>query len=156
MAFPTIDNRVQQLLLTHLVDGFRTWLTFSIQPNLAVFEKTVTPWGMDRGEKIDQTTMHTVAYRTAWPKSLSEVTDIQATCAYSVRALRTLDIMIGINQSITITYPDFRQSSIWGFLRSFITAEHKEGEQPEINLVICATNIDGIALLESGPNMLNL
>ena len=121
-----------------LDDGFSTIITFANLPLVKLYEKEVTPPGYSAGGAIDTTTMRNTAYRTSAPKKLKSVTSVSATVAYATEALEQIWAQIGVNQLITITYPDDSTIAFYGWVDEFTPGNHTEGEQPTASLtVIC-------------------
>lgn len=132
-------------------DGFRTLVTFARAPNIALWEKTVTPPGFDGGEKVETTTMHNVRYRTSAPRYLITLTDSEFTAAYDPKVYN--DILAIVNQKDTIThrFPDGSTLAYFGFLQTFEPQECEEGTQPEATCMICPTNVDPATGDEASP-----
>jgi hypothetical protein len=125
-----------------LRDGFRTHITFSIDPTLELWEKNVTPPGIEGGDAIDQTTMHNIFRRTKAPRQLYEVSDSSMTCAYDPACYDAIRDMVNVPQTITCTFSDGSTFADYGWLRSFLPTEHVEGEQPEAEVVIIFSGED--------------
>lgn len=114
-----------------LENGYQALITFANNPTVAFWEKTVGPGGMDNGEKIDITTQHNQVRRTFAFKSLWEKTDGQTTVGYDPNVEPEIRAMLGVNQEITITYPNGDTEADWGALQKFERAELQEGTMPE-------------------------
>jgi hypothetical protein len=125
-------------------DGFSTTIDFSGFPTLTLvmWEKTVTPPGVDGGGPNETTTMRNTALRTNAPKKLKSMTEGSATVAYDPAIYPTLFAMINVNQLITINYPDGSSIAFWGWLNSFEPGEIVEGEQPTADLNFQCSNQD--------------
>jgi len=119
-----------------LDDGFSTIITFDLAPSIRLFEKDVTPPGYTAGGPIETTTMRNIAYRTSAPRQLKSLTQITATVAYATSALEDIWAMIGVNQLITVTFPDESTLEFFGWIEEFTAATHTEGEQPTASLVV--------------------
>lgn len=122
--------------IKRLDDGFSTIITLENIPNIRIYEKDVTPPGYTAGGPIDTTTMRNVAYRTQAPRKLKSLTQVSATVAYATSAYPDIWAQIGINQLITITFPDESTLEFYGWIEEFTPSTHVEGEQPTANLVI--------------------
>jgi hypothetical protein len=127
MATPANQKRLD--------DGFSTLITLENIPDIKLFEKEVTPPAMQAGGPIETTTMRNVVVRTAAPKKLKNLGPVNATCAYATDSLETIYAQLGINQRITVTFPDGSRFRYWGWLDSFTPGSNKEGEQPTAAVV---------------------
>lgn len=125
-----------------LEDGYQTVITFALDEDIALWEKTVTPPGMEGGEKVSITTMHNREVMTYAPRSLKEVTDSQMTVAYDPAVLTSILALINIPGKITITFPDLSTWAFDGYLKNFQPGSIQEGTQPEATCTIVATNRD--------------
>jgi hypothetical protein len=123
-------------------DGFKTLLTFAAQSNVKMYEKSVTPVGVEAGGANDTTTMRNTTWRTKAPKKLKSLTDGSATVAYDPAVLPQIIAMVGVNQLITTTFPDGDTWAFWGWVDAFNPGEITEGEQPTADIVIIASNQD--------------
>lgn len=113
-----------------LDDGFSTFITLENLPTVKLYEKEVTPPSYTAGGPIDTTTMRNLAYRTSAPRKLKGLGKVSATCAYATEALESIWAQIGINQRITITFPDGSEIRFHGWIEEFTPSAHKEGDQP--------------------------
>lgn len=125
-----------------LDDGFATFITFANMPTVKIWEKEVTPPGFTAGGPIDTTTMRNTALRTSAPRKLKTLTQVSATVAYATSALAVVNAQIGVNQLITIHYPDGSTLAFWGWLESFTPASNSEGNQPTAAIVVNPSNRD--------------
>jgi hypothetical protein len=125
-------------------DGFPTTVEFSVTPvfGTVLWEKTVTPPGMDGGGPNDTTTMRNVRWRTMAPKKLKTLTEMSGTMAYDPQAFEDLNDMIQVNQLITVNFPDGSTLAFWGWLDKFEPNEVQEGEQPDAEFTIQPSNQD--------------
>lgn len=114
----------------------------SLADGVVLHEKAVTPPGMDIGEKVDTTGMRNQVVRTAVPGQLIETTPGQMTCAYDPAFLVTAQSQLGVNQEITVTFPDGEVYTFWGWLRSFKPNEVKGNEQPTAECIFESGNED--------------
>ena len=125
-----------------LKDGYQTLIAFAADNTVEIWEKTVTPMGLEGGDKIDQTVMANANVRTYAPRALIDVSDGSMTVAYDPLSLTKLLALINVNTTITVTLPDGSTWTFWGYLKSFIPGELTEGEQPEAECEIVATNVN--------------
>jgi hypothetical protein len=139
-----------------LDDGFPTYITFANIPTVKLYEKEVTPPGMTANGPIDTTTMRNTAWRTMAPKQLKTMPQISATVAYATDAIEVLYGQIGVNQPVTVTFPDGSSVSFWGWIEEFTPGANTEGEQPTASLTVQPSlrNADGteVAPAYYGPD----
>jgi hypothetical protein len=132
-------------------DGYRTLITFRLNPAIQLWEKTVKPPGFDGGDKIDTTTMHNDVWRTYEHRALKTLTDVSASCAYDPDVYPGILELLNDTTVITIRYPDHSTLCFWGFLQKAEVQEHKEGEMPMINITVTPTNWDPNTFTEEAP-----
>jgi hypothetical protein len=137
---------------TKLKDGYQTLIAFSVDPDISFWEKTVTPPGFDGGELIDQTTMFNTTVMTYAERALFKVTDAQLRAAYTPKLYDQLLAIQGTPGTITVHFPDGSTLDFAGVLKSAIPGENVEGTQPEIVIVIGATNVDPSTGVEVVPD----
>ena len=125
-----------------LEDGYQSLITFSLKPDIAIWEKAVGPGGIDGGEKIDVTTQHNRYRRTYGARSLWDKTDSENTCAYDPNNFNDIRGMINQEQTITITYPNGDTEADFGVLQKFERNQLQEGEFPEASFTIFFTGKD--------------
>lgn len=124
-------------------DGFPTTIEFSASPGVMgvlLWEKNVTPIGLSGGGANDTSTMRNTRMRTKNPKSLLDVSDMSVTMAYDPECYQELLDMIQLNQLITIWWPDGSFLYFWGWIDEFQPNEVSEGEQPDADVTIIASN----------------
>lgn len=131
-------------------DGFSTLITFASNGAVKLWEKTVTPGGRSAGGAIDTTTMRRTKWRGKRPKKLRTFGDTSVTCAYDPLVQAEMDAMLGVNQQITITFPDGKTTMFWGWLDNWEPGENSEGEQPTCDVTIIASMEDN-AGVEQDP-----
>jgi hypothetical protein len=119
-----------------LVDGYQSLITFGDEIAINLWEKQVTPPGIEGGEPIDQTTMHNVTWRSQAPRSLKELLQTQMTVAYDPGVYDSITGHINVIQTFTVTFADGTTYAFWGWLRSFVPAALVEGTQPEATCII--------------------
>jgi hypothetical protein len=130
-----------------LKDGYQCAITFSNATGIALWEKTLTPPGIDGGAKVDNTTQHNQGVRTAYPRGLYDTADSKMTVAYDPAVLVTVLAQVNKNQEITLNFPDGSTWTFWGWLGSFIPGPMEEGTQPTAECTIFSGNID-----DTGPS----
>jgi hypothetical protein len=126
--------------MARIDDGHSTTVTFASQDTVLLWEKEVTPPGIEGGGANDTTTMLNTAWRTKAPKKLVSLTDAAMTVAYDPAFLDDVLDMINENQTITITFPDGSTWVFWGWLDTFVPNACVEGEQPTAQCTIIPSN----------------
>lgn len=137
--------------MAFLKNGFSATYTFAGSSIATLKEIAVKPPGVDSGGPIDQTTMKNSTYRTASPKSLKTLTEAKATVAYDAAILTTIIAQVGVNQLITVNFPDGHHWAFYGFLDKFEPGELKEGERPTADITIAITNLNATDV-ETAPS----
>ena len=134
-----------------LKDGFRSVVTFELNPTIAIFEREVTPPGIDGREPIDTMTMHTNRWMTKHPRQLLEMTNGSISFAYDPKVYD--DILDLINQVtvVTHTFSNGDRLSYWGFLKAFKPESHGEGKMPMASGELIPTNEDPNTNTEEDP-----
>jgi hypothetical protein len=128
--------------MSRLDDGFSTLISFSGAPSIKLYEKEVTPPGVQGGGATETTTMRNETWRTQAPKKLKTLSEGGASCAYDPAVYTDIVAQINVNQEITITFPDGSTLVFWGWLDGFVPAALKEGEQPTADVTIIPSNQD--------------
>jgi hypothetical protein len=133
-----------------MTDGHPTTVAFAEDATVKLDEKTVTPPSIEGGGENDVTTMLNVEWRTRMPKKLKTLGEMSLTAAYDPAVYPEIVAMINVNQLITITFPDSSTVAFWGWIDTFEPGEISEGEQPEADLTVIASNLNS-TLVETGP-----
>lgn len=128
-----------------LDDGFSTLIGLANLPTVKIFEKAVTPPGMQAGGAINTTTMRNIAFRTSAPKQLKTLTQVTTTVAFATAAIPDIQSQIGVVQLITVSYPDGSTLAFYGWIDEFMPGSFSEGEQPTATLTVHPTmrDLDG-------------
>lgn len=134
-----------------LDDGYRTLVTFALDTNLEIWEKSVTPPGLDGGDEIDTTTMHNDRWRTNAPRALIRMTPFSMTCAYDPTVYTAALSLVNRETTITVRYPDGSTLAFYGFLKTLEPGELVEGTQPEMTVTVVPTNQDPTTGAEEDP-----
>lgn len=129
--------------MSRLDDGLGTLITFAAASSVLLWEKEVTPPGIEGGGPNDTTTMHNVAWRTMAPKQLKTLTPSTFKAAYDPAVYDSILAMIQVNQQITITFPDGSTLAFYGWVDEFTPDAIVEGEQPTAEVTIQPSNQDG-------------
>jgi hypothetical protein len=107
-----------------LESGFPTFFTFSTVPAIPLYIKSIKPFGLDQGGETDVTTMDAPrdangkAWRQFAPKMIRRLTNATVTWAYKASAFSNTNLLasLGINQLITLTFPNGATYAIWGYI----------------------------------------
>lgn len=132
-------------------DGFPTKIAFASKPAVSFWEKSVKPPGVDGGDAIEHTNMHSLAWRLKGPRKLKTLTDTSTTASYDPAVYADILTLCNAPDSITITFPNGSSISFYGFLRTFEPSDAGEGAEPTASITITPTNRDPVTGLESPP-----
>ena len=126
---------------TTLKDTYGLTISFAAVPTLALYldPKSVTPYGIDGGDSIDNTTMTNTKYKTKSPGTLIELTDGSFTAAYDPGQLALIYGAVNVNTLITFTYADSTSEAVYGYLKSFTPNEHAASTDATAECVIVAS-----------------
>lgn len=102
-----------------LANPFPTFITFSLDDDIALWEVSTGLPGPEGGEPIDTTTHRNIAFRSKDPRKLQEIMAAPVEVAYDPEALLSIIAMINKNQQITWTFSTGGTWTIWAYLRSF-------------------------------------
>lgn len=152
MAAPVPAARVDPAGIK-LKDGYSALVTFATDTNIELWEKTVTPPGMDGGDAIEQTTMHNDQWRTYAPRGLITLTEFVFTAAYDPEVYNSLLALINRETTVTVRFSDGSTLAFYGFLQKVEMKEMTEGEQPELTATVRPTNFDPTNKVEAGPTL---
>jgi len=138
--------------MARIDDGHPTTIDFANAPStgLLVWEKEVTPPGLNGGGPNDTTTMRNTTWRTMAPKKLISLTQGSFVAAYDPEAFSILLDQLNVNQLITVTFPDGSTYDFWGWMNEFTPNACTEGEQPTANVTIEPSN-QNAAGVETAP-----
>lgn len=138
-----------------LRDGFASLITFAGAPTISLWEREVTPPGVDGGGPNDVTNMRSTAWRSKLPKKLKSADDITVTAQYGPQVYNDIIAQCNVNQLITVTFSDLAQVKVWGWLNTFKPNPMREGEAPDAVVTIHCSNLDAsqaeVAPLYIGP-----
>lgn len=134
-----------------LKDGYQSLVTFAANPTISLWEKAVTPPGLDGGEPVVQTTMHNTQWRTMAPRALITMTPHQFMGAYDPAIYTSILTLINVETTVTVTFKDGSTLAFYGFLQKFEPAQLQEGTQPEAAITIVPTNFDYVNKVEAAP-----
>jgi hypothetical protein len=150
MAAPSATAR-QTPVGKKLENGKTIKITFSLDPDVSIWEINITPGGTDGGDPIDTTTQWNTRRRTKSPRNLINGTDGSGTAAYDPQCQAQLDAMVNVPQTITYLYWDGSTEARFGYLRSWAKNEMSEGNMPTMNFVIVHTDYDTVNDVEADP-----
>ena len=133
-------------------DGFPTLVTFSESTSAALYfyETEVSPPGFSAGGENDTTTMRNTAWRTKAPKKLITLSSFSEVAKYDPAILDEITGMIGVNQQITVTFPDTSTWVFWGWVDEFTPNAVTEGTMATANLTVIPSNQNG-SQVETAP-----
>lgn len=134
-----------------LKNGYQTLITLSGAPDIDLWEKTVQPFSLDKGDAIDITTQHNLIVTTKAPNALFDLADGQATVAFDPAVLPDLLAQLGVEQTITYTLPNGGQYAVFGFFKSWVPNALARGTHPEATVTIVHTNVDPADGSEASP-----
>lgn len=121
-------------------DGYQTLVSFAADSSVLMYEKSVTPPGIDGGGEVDTTTMLNTTYRTFKPKALITMTNAKMTVAFDSAVYPEIVALVNTNTLITLTFPDASTLAFWGWLDKFTPGDFVEGEQPTAEVEIVQSN----------------
>lgn len=138
--------------MARLKDGYQALISISDAPNIELWEKRITPPGVEGGGMIDTTGMRNSAYRTRYPKALITLSDSSGVCAYDPAVYNTVLANVNVNQEIRLTFSDGSTITFYGWLDMFKPQEMQEGEEPLAEFTIIPSNVDE-SDAETGPTI---
>lgn len=131
--------------------GYSTKITFAANPTVSFWEKSIQPPGVDGGDAIDITTMHSVTWRNMAPASLKTLSECSVTAAYDPNLYNQALDLVNVETTVTITFPDASTLAFYGFLQKIEFSEISEAEFPECTLTIFASNNDPVNSVLAAP-----
>jgi len=138
--------------MSFIDDGFSTLVTFSASTSAALYfqEREVTPPGITAGGENDTTTMKNTSWRTKAPKQLLSLTPMSEVAKYDPAIYDEVVGMVGVNQQITVTFPDSSTLVFWGWVDEFTPNAISEGTMGTANVTIIPSNQNG-SQVETAP-----
>lgn len=123
--------------------GFGISVSFSVDTDLKLYCKSVTPPGFDAGEDIDITTNETYGAMEMAPADLGQPTDMTLTVAENLEDRAKLQAALGKHQAVTLTFKKTKNRAVGrtltfadAWIRSWTPSDHTIGEQPTVEVVI--------------------
>lgn len=150
MAAPPVVARVTPID-PKLTNGYQALIAFQLDPDFSLWEKEVTPPGIEGGDPIDTMTQHDVEYATQAPRALIKHEGGQFTAGYNPGMLVNGDSMINQPQAITYHFPNTDSITYWGYLRSIKATGMSDGTMPLCTAMIEITNYDPYNCVQAGP-----
>lgn len=121
--------------LGHFTDGGGIRVVF-VNQGISVYEKNVTPGGVEGGDPIDITTNDNTSQRSFAPPRLTSPTPTNLEVTYDETDLAALEAAVDQSDTIRIEWPDDTTRAKVGWLRSVTPNQATEGEQPTAALVV--------------------
>lgn len=121
-------------------DGLGAAISFSLDASVRLWEKEITPPGIDGGGPNRISTLRNTTWHTDAPKGLLTMTPITITVAYDPAVYNEILAMALRNQQATVTFPDASTYVIWGWIDKFTPGPMVEGAQPTAQLVFQPSN----------------
>ena len=145
---------------TRIDDGFRTLITFALNPTINFWEKEVMPPGYDGGDPVSTSTMHNLTFRTMNPRKLVTMSECTVLVAYDPflfsQSGNNLFGLLNRKTTVTVTFPDGTTLAFFGYLQKAKPNACKEGDQPDMEITIIVTNQDPVSGVETGPTLTNV
>lgn len=150
MAAPVAAVRVIPTAFK-LRNGYQALLVFSADTNCEYYEISVGLPGMTSGDAIENTTQQNAIWRTMGPRTLVTLEEFQVTAGYDPIVYSSLLNILGVEQTVTIIFPDTSTLAFFGFLRSVEFDPLVDGTMPQLTMTITPTNYDPVHCVEAGP-----
>ncbi len=130
---------------SYMTDGYQTLFTFAAVPDIGLWvtlEGGLKPGGLDTEGPIKIGTMHAKRYRIMAAKKLLTHQPTTFTCFYAPAVLPEIIILLGLQTTITLTFPDGSTWAFFGYLNKFEPGDNKEGTAPTATCEIVAISRD--------------
>lgn len=138
-----------------LDNGHGIKVTFSRDPDISFWEKEVQPPATEVADGVETKTMFSLEWETFAEPALKKLTGGKATVAYDPAVFTQIEALIGINDQITVRWPDGSTLAFWGYLQKFEPSSVKTDEQPEAEVSFFPTNQDDSGA-EQAPVMVSV
>lgn len=137
-----------------MMDGHATLVTFELNFNVMLWEKTVTPPGREGGGAIAVDTMRNTRYLVQHPKKLVKLSDMTITASWDPRFYTDIVTLQNILQWIIVRFPNGRDYAFHGWLDTFKPNEHRHGEMPtaEVTIIPSMMAFNPLNPLPVGPD----
>ncbi len=136
-----------------LEDGFSSKIVFATDRDIALWEITTKPPGVDGGDPIDLTNMHNTEWRTMAAKRLKTLTAGSIKFAYDPTLFKALKNLINVETTITQLFSDGSTIAYFGYLKSAEFDDLQEGVLPQGTATIIPTNREPSTGIEYGPTV---
>jgi hypothetical protein len=143
-------------------DGFRTKMTYALDPDLEVEEVEVKPFGVNGMEPIEQDSMWLVRWRIFRAQQILEATASSQIVKYDPQFKNTLIGLVNVEKSgstaqvITETFYDGSTQAYYGFLLQVEFDNLVRGQKGRATLTNQPTNWDPVNRVEAGPVFVNV
>jgi hypothetical protein len=144
---PTVRQTPVGAMLT---DGYQSLVTCALDPDISLWEKEVTPPGIEADEFQDVSTQQSVRWRTKGPRRLLTLGDLTFTAQYHPGVYTQIRAIAGVNTTWTVLFPDYSTIAFYGALKSFMPGGLSDGGIPEATVTITPTNLDPTTCTEEG------
>jgi len=117
----------------HFTDGYNIRISL-VNQGITLYEKNVTPPGVEGGDPINITTNDNGDFMSFAPRSRKQRTAAQAEVTYDDTDLDALEAAVDQSDDILVVWPDDTTKLDSGWVRSVIANQTQEGEQPTANI----------------------
>lgn len=131
--------------------GYQTLVTIKSDPNIEFSEIGVTPPSIMGDDEVETTTQHNTTWRTFAPRTLMTLGEFQVRARYDPVIYSSIPVVVNLNTTITITFPDGCTLAFYGFVKGVEFDEMVEGTPPECTVTIKPTNQDPTDCTEQAP-----
>lgn len=135
-------------------EGFKALFAMAQKPSIQLWERDLTPLGIDGGEPIDTTTQFNSAWYTMAFRKLKKGEPLEIVCAYDPDVYNDIITYINWNQGLTFWFPSGDSIDFWGAMTKFSPQQLKIGEFPLANVTIVPSMTDDsnpTNVVESAP-----
>lgn len=150
MAAPTPVTRVTPSG-RQIGTGAPAYITFTLDPNIDLWEKSVKPPSFQLDDRKDNSTAHNDRFRTFSPGRLLTGQDITVQCGYDPDQIQDIIDRIGVRDTITVTFPTGTKIAFYGWLDQVDFSELTEDDDPTVTLTLAQGNQDWSTCVEEGP-----
>lgn len=133
-----------------LADGYQSLVTCLLDPDISLWEKEVTPPGIEADDFQEVSNQQSVRWRMKAPRHLLTLSDLTFTAHYDPGVYTQIRAIAGINTTWTVLFPDSDTIAFYGALKSFMPAGLADGTIPEATVVVTPTNMDPSDCSEEG------
>jgi len=127
--------------MTALKHGHATRIDLT-SSGTTMWEKEVTPPGIQGGGAISTHTFHNTTWRTKAPKALKDLSEASLSVAYDPAHFTGILTDVQVNQEIEITFNNGDKYKFWGFVDTFVPGGMNDENQPMATVTIIPTLVD--------------